>query len=289
MARLNANGTLDRTFGDKGIFVYHPMDNEEENVSGLAVLADGSILVGGSGHHEGFVAMKLTASGSLDTTFGSGGVAQNSIVGNNMHAMAVVPGTGQIVMVGDTGGDAAGDGCVAVFTAGGKLDSSFNGTGYMQATTNPINGFVGVALQGNVAQGFKIVVAGGDSIARYFLSGALDTTFGGAGTGYFVAPLLNPLDPQTGSSFGSLTLESDGSIVVGGSQSYLTSPNNYQTEMMVAHLSVDGTLDTTFGPNGTGFTYPTNEAHGVYSLAIDPTDNRIVACGGSTVVCLTLS
>jgi hypothetical protein len=51
--------------------------------------------------------------------------------------------------------------------------------------------------------------------------------------------------------------------------------------------SVDGTLDTTFGPNGTGFTYATTGE--VYSLAIDPTDNRIVACGGSTVVCLTLA
>ena len=51
----------------------------------------------------------------------------------------------------------------------------------------------------------------------------------------------------------ALALEADGSIAVGGTQSYTASDGTVHKEMLVGHLTAGGAADTSFGPNGTGF------------------------------------
>jgi uncharacterized delta-60 repeat protein len=284
VARLNSNGSLDTSFGNNGVFVYDPVApghhstyNGEEGVSCLALLSNGNIIAGGWGFNgrgsetAQFAALELTPSGTLVKSFGSGGRTLVNVTGlDYVHALAVVPTTGQIVLAGNASSSAA----MAILTSAGALDTSFNGTGYEVYTGAGV--FNGVAIQQESPTLYEIVVSGSGSnssvVGRYFLSGAVDTAFGGAGTGFFTI--------GSGLTINTLALEKDGSIIVGGSQTYTATDGSQHTEMAVGHLSAGGILDTSFGPNGNGFSYAMiGQDSTVYGLAIDPNDGGILACG----------
>ncbi len=89
--RFNPNGTPDTTFGTNGI-ASGPVSN---NPAGpLLVLPDGGILQAGTIAGQGVVA-RYTPNGQLDTTFGSGGVAQTGVL-----ASAVAPEPDGKILVG---------------------------------------------------------------------------------------------------------------------------------------------------------------------------------------------
>ena len=105
--------------------------------------------------------------------------------------------------------------------------------------------------------------------AAYSLGGVLDTTFGSGGLFTFagVAGGTNP-------GFNCLAVEADGSIVVGGGQ------GGDNPEIIVGHLTASGAADTSFGPDGTGFTAVQDGTQSyVRGLAIDPINGDILACG----------
>ncbi len=77
LARYDADGTLDTTFGTQGKTTTH-FGYSHDWASSLTVLANGKILVGGSssnGTDMDFALARYDADGTLDTTFGSGGKA----------------------------------------------------------------------------------------------------------------------------------------------------------------------------------------------------------------------
>lgn len=77
VARMDASGTLDPSFGSGGMQALEVGDNGV-NVTDMVILPDGKILI--SGHvsrlstQREFFAMRLDAGGTLDNTFGTGGV-----------------------------------------------------------------------------------------------------------------------------------------------------------------------------------------------------------------------
>ena len=84
MARLNANGTLDTSFNGSGKFTLAFSQagiTFNSNAFGVTTLADGSLLFGGrafeqnSGSNSDAMLAHLTSAGTLDTTYGTGGVA----------------------------------------------------------------------------------------------------------------------------------------------------------------------------------------------------------------------
>ena len=84
MARLNANGTLDTSFNGSGKFTLafgQAGITFNSNAFGVTTLADGSLLFGGkafeqnSGSNSDAMLAHLTSAGTLDTTYGTGGVA----------------------------------------------------------------------------------------------------------------------------------------------------------------------------------------------------------------------
>jgi uncharacterized delta-60 repeat protein len=267
VARLNTNGTLDKTFAKGGLFVWNATTGSD-NVNALAVLADGSIAAAG-----GAGVFKLSASGALVSSFGKGGLATFQVGASpNVTDMAVAPNGDLILSGSDTDAAGASGGMlIAVNASTGRLDTNFNnGQGWV-ADFNPAGhgstSFNAVAIQGN-----NIVVAGNANgtaygvLARFTLAGALDTTF--ANGGVFVT--------ATRTRFDNVAVESDGSLVVSGA----SNPGS-GWEMAVGHFTADGQLDTTFGSAGTGFTLIPNGGDG-YGLALG-TDGSIVVCGGSSV------
>ena len=80
LARFNANGTVDKTFGNKGTVTTPFSGGNCNGASGnaLAIQSDGKIIVAGntagtSNAATVWALARYNANGSLDTTFGSGG------------------------------------------------------------------------------------------------------------------------------------------------------------------------------------------------------------------------
>jgi uncharacterized delta-60 repeat protein len=294
-ARLNTDGSLDKSFGHGGIFTWEPTGRD--SVSGLALLANGDILATGNASLSGdsYALFRLTPGGKVDTTFGNQGnglaAVHVGILSNTADSPAgaiVQASNGDIYLCGS---DSKGDADLVAFTSSGSVDISFgSGNGYIEyapPTGYSAYGLTNLALQGSQIVGAGVLqFVGSDGktysrgvLARYSLSGALDTGFGNSTTpGYYITTFLG--------SFGPVTLAADGSIIVAGAENYLpTGSTTYASEMVVGHLSANGVPDTTFGSDGSGFVAIQAVANGVQNLALDGSD--IVLAGGSTLVEVT--
>src|SRR5262249_16870407 len=120
--------------------------------------------------------------------------------------------------------------------------------------TNPNPSYQAGASPFAVQPDGKILSAGGAAnsrgyrslaVLRYNADGSLDNTFGSGGI------VLTNLVKLTfnGSGFSGGALQSDGKIVVAGSQLLSATPigTQYDWEWVLARYNANGTLDTTFG------------------------------------------
>src|SRR5687768_8651350 len=200
LARYNPDGTLDPTFGAGGKVLTdfpYPVNSGDRPLA-LALQPDGKIVAAGTANLD-FALARYNADGSLDASFGAGGLVVTDFFANGDTAYGVsVQPDGKIVAAGQafrpnsTGSDFA----VARYNADGSPDTTF---GDADAGTGARLGRVatdfeawndigrGVALQ---ADG-RIVVAGyaqtpstnhdDFALARYNSDGTLDPSFGGDG------------------------------------------------------------------------------------------------------------
>ncbi len=99
---MRANGSLVKTFGNRGIVISDPTDASDEPRA-LSLQGDGSIIVVGSAQLPD--AVRYTSSGALDTTFGNGGVSFTYVSTGYGQFNAVVPRTGSVIAAGVTNGD----------------------------------------------------------------------------------------------------------------------------------------------------------------------------------------
>ena len=142
-AEIRPDGSLDPSFGSGGIASLPGF-----NVDQVVREADGSFVVAGSGgsglsvtQFPPIVLVRLSATGTIDTSFGANGVATLTIQSScgNCAAVSVLP-TGDLVVTGNTGNfpadpiknpQATGDTrwVVARLTPNGALDPSFGQAG----------------------------------------------------------------------------------------------------------------------------------------------------------------
>src|SRR5262249_430916 len=74
--RYDADGSLDTTFGTQGFVITAFNGSQNNSVGGLALQADGKIVVVGQSQQGGnydFALVRYTAGGNLDTAFCTGG------------------------------------------------------------------------------------------------------------------------------------------------------------------------------------------------------------------------
>ena len=154
LARYNTNGSLDTTFGTNG-FVTHSMlgGTSEEIARAVAIQPDGKIVVAGhtgqfgrpgrpAGNRFDHAIVRYNANGSVDTTFGAGGVA-SALIGR-IFAMAL-QADGGIIVVGDA--PLPEDMMVARYNPNGNLDLTFGQGGFRLFDLDPL----GAELAENVA------------------------------------------------------------------------------------------------------------------------------------------
>ena len=159
LARYNANGTLDTSFGVGGRVLadFFPGAFQElTTVTGLAVQPDGKYVVAATaaGYDVNFnwvsqiALVRYLPNGSLDTSFGSGGVVLSNAfettytdgtpLSDGAHGVALQP-DGHIVVSGsvfepDAGGQWRSVVALAYFNRAGGLDTSFGTQGVVTTT-----------------------------------------------------------------------------------------------------------------------------------------------------------
>jgi uncharacterized delta-60 repeat protein len=176
VVRYNGDGSLDTTFDGDGIVTTQTSQQDEVYFSSV-IQPDGKIIVAGSrsinSNETGFALIRYNGNGSLDTTFGAGGVVTTQVgLHSGARAVALQP-DGKIVASGSSSGVGnSGDFAVVRYNANGSLDTAFGGDGISTVDFGSSNDQAnGMALDG---QGRAVVVGTSDgrfAIAR-FLGGA---------------------------------------------------------------------------------------------------------------------
>jgi uncharacterized delta-60 repeat protein len=195
LARYNANGTLDTSFGSGGLVTTYLA--AQATFSALALQSDGKILAGGreglsaTNNNFLFAVARFNPNGSLDKTFGSGGVVTTSIAGNasaiwdtGVHSV-LIQSNGMIVAAGTVkNGTGGAEVALTRYDASGNLDPTFGAGGIALTSTagTTYDAAVAAALQSDG----KIVTAGYHNssyfeLERYTTAGTLDSTFNGTG------------------------------------------------------------------------------------------------------------
>jgi len=265
VARFNANGTLDTSFGTGGQasveFFAPPMQGAQEFAGAVLVQPDGKILVAGSARQgqirfapiQGALA-RFNANGTPDTSFGTGG--------------KILSSSGGITALGL---DAAGN----IFTLPTRAEFSPTGqadTGVTPAAiTASSHGGSSVFLpSGQFVQANTIGVAKHDvdvQVQRFNADGSIASA--SPAFDYSGAPGLD----QAIDSAGAVAVQANGQAVAGGAHFLSTSPFG------LARVNPDGTLDAGFGSGGV-LTTTFNGGEGVGAVVIQP-DGKIIAVGFS--------
>lgn len=270
-----APGALDTSFSRDGKATLSIGEND--SVGGIAVVAEGKIVVAGTGCSArtglcDFELTRFTSGGSIDTTFGAKGktITDFSRLSDKAHAI-VIDGLGRIVVVGSSEPvDMNADVALARYTADGKLDTSFGSGGKVVTEL----GSASDAAYGVAIVGDSIVVAGetspsGDKqvfAARYTSTGALDTTFGVGGIAVYDRPGM----PEYGRD---VVVDVSGRVVVAGAALMGS------WDFLLVRFDGAGRLDGTFGSSGvvtTSFPEGTSQDHGV-AIAAHGDDGMVVA------------
>ena len=259
-----APGMLDSGFGASGV-VASFLSSNGSNATALLLQPDGKIVAVGDANSptdvsSGIGLARYQPNGSLDPSFGSGGVVTTSIAGGQSFAdAAVLQSDGKIVVAGEY--DAQGSPSAFAllrYNSNGSLDSSFGTDGVV--TTQVEN--VGSEASSVVLQPDGKIVAGGEAtnsggqgsaLVRYLSNGSPDTSFGSNGIVF---------DADGGQSgFTAVALQADGKILGVGHNTPLT------------RFDSDGAVDTGFGS--------ADSPPAAAGLAVQ-TDGKIVGVGGES-------
>lgn len=180
VSRLNADGTVDSTFNGGNAIEFNIPDIGALEGYGFTLQADGKLLV--PGYNGEMVVARLNADGSLDSSFGTDGLADTQVAG--LAAAVTVQADGKILLAG--GGEQEGSGYdfkIIRLNQDGTLDTSFGNAG---VAVLDLTGDRDMARDITVLADGKILVAGQStyfgnpdfSLIRLNPDGTLDTTFG---------------------------------------------------------------------------------------------------------------
>jgi uncharacterized delta-60 repeat protein len=164
LARYNSNGSLDASFGFDGKVV--TSFGGSDQAAAVVLQPDGKIVVAGqtdTGTSIDFALARYMPDGSLDGTFGSGGLATTNFLGNSddLGSAVVLQFDGKIIV----GGSSEDNFALARYTTGGVLDPTFGSEGKVTTNVGGEDLLHALALQPDGA-----IVAVGESADRFALA-----------------------------------------------------------------------------------------------------------------------
>ncbi|HEU4664521.1 MAG TPA: delta-60 repeat domain-containing protein [Dokdonella sp.] len=305
VARLDADGTLDTTFGagtGKKVIAFDLAGGTgNDNAADVALQSDGRIVVAGSvattGNGSDIGIARLLTDGSPDASFNLNGKVSfgfdlvGSTTKDDIATRVAIDHAGRIVVAGaaDAGADAIGtDFAVARVRANGTLDPDFDADGRATVAFDvglskadaafglAIDTDDSIALSGNVDVSPSMTANQDIGIVKLLPDGSPDTTFGVGGK-----TIVTFDETPNGLDFGlDVAIRDDGRLVIAGAAAY-SSSNLYGA---LVRLLANGDLDAGFGTLGRrsydfGLTTPSSQAFLGLTLAGDA-----IYAGGIAVV-----
>lgn len=246
VAQYNTNGTLDISFGTGGLATARDMPSLRMQATGVVIQSDGKIVIGGSetdlyvsaspdNDYSTAVLIRLNANGTLDTAYGSNGIAD---IGDGYTAPVSIALTtgGEVAATAplvQLPGDVPRTELVRVSTSGQTvtrlnleaITPASDGSGADNAT------YKSLFTDGTGRPVIYRADGSGDATIEAYNSSGLDGSFGNAG------------DAEVASNFIGMTPASDGSFYVANSDSSLGS-------LVVRHYTSAGQIDHSFGGVG---------------------------------------
>ncbi len=274
-ALLSGTVGLDPHFGVNGVALAD-FGGSDSGMT-IAMQSDGKVLMAGrawNGNEYDFGVVRFNTDGTLDSSFGEGGLARADMgsIFDTPYAMAVQT-NGRIVVVGQTEGIGYDFG-MARFNTDGSLDSGFGTDGKVVVD---FAGSYDLAYGVAVHASGKITIAGTatDSdyhfrfgLAQFNADGSLDSTFGDGGK---VMTAFGNLDTEAY----TILSASGGKFLVAG---YAYDFETGGADLALARYNSDGSLDTTFDGDGMVVTDVGTYDESVHGLALT-SDGSIIAAG----------
>jgi uncharacterized delta-60 repeat protein len=256
LARYNPNGSLDVSFGQGGK-VTTAIGSGWAHATALALQADGKLVAAGAtsgGLDYDLALIRYNANGTLDPSFGSGGIVTTTIGPgyDSAYALALLP-DGKLVIAGQSWTGSHYDVLLARYSPSGALDPSFGSGGKV---TSSLGSGDALARALAVQPDGSLVVAGASSnagslqhftVARYSANGTLDPSFGSGGK------LMTPVGSDSDGA-SALALQPDGKPVAAGTTYDGTDSDFALVRYLGSELTVakagNGSGTVTSSPNG---------------------------------------
>lgn len=275
LARMNANGSFDSTFGTGGKVTTSYGTEGFEAISG-ALQTDGKIVVAGNAMtnaslgYSQIAVVRYLSNGALDTTFDTDGMVFTQVPTSNEDFVkkVLIQPDGKILVGVQTKINFNWDFVLIRYNSDGSLDNTFDSDGIVRTIQSGNEAIYDLALQNDgkiVAVGYKSVANDDLFAARYNPDGSIDTSF--ATNGFFTYDFA----ANHNYIFG-VALTSTNKIVLAGRYQ-----NGAGSSPFVARLTSDGTFDTTFDTDGI-LIQTTDEA---LSDVVLQADDKIIAAGTS--------
>lgn len=272
LARYDAHGTLDPTFGRGGI-VTTDVFNHDDTAFAIVVQPDGKIITAGRADAPMgmFVLTRYHADGTPDMSFGRGGIALTRFPGDDATARALVLAPDGTLIAAGRAGDSPVYMALAGYTADGRADPTF-GPASGTAGLSLFSGIEATSLvrldDGALVLAGTVEVSPGwrDVVVAKFTPSAhdLDATFGTL-LGVTVTDLGSLSD-----SASALVVQPDGKFLVAGTAGGDFALLRYGADGLVDPSIPGGIVSTDFGGR-------TDQA---LALVRQP-DGRVVAAGAS--------
>jgi len=242
--RLLAGGQVDAAYGSAGVMKAKlgGFAQPAYRFAAVAAQSGGRIVAAGTGAGQNAPTAKaalarLNPDGSLDATFGAGGVVTDALPGGTQAAIEDVDidATGRILVAGRRDGAFI----VARFTPDGAPDASFGAAGVAQVVLPGFTRGAATAVRAVPGGG---VVAGGQADEQFALvrlrdDGTPDPGFGAGGTTFESPPAAAAIE--------TVALLPDGRILVGGFADDINGRHQ-----VLGRYTPDGHPDATFGRRG---------------------------------------
>lgn len=278
IARYTTSGLLDTSFGNQGI-AYTSFSGNGAITEALKIQTNGKIIVGGQvldspPDGSSFVLVRYNQDGTLDTTFGIGGIVTTDVApGAGLNALdqlkdLAIQQNGKIVVSGLSGPNTV----LIRYNSEGSLDLNFDSNGMKVYNYSQIgnSSFSGLDIQQDgkiIAVGFSTGMNGFSDllVVRHNIDGSLDNNFGNLGI--IIIELSQEQDGAV-----DVRLQEDNKILVGG---FI---NDTIFKCALARYDTNGNPDLTFGINGLVKTAIDPFYNGLEAIAIQA-DGKILTTG----------
>ena len=274
LVRFNTDGSLDPSFGDGGM-VMTDVDDLTNNCDALVIQDDGKILVAGSSYHPHsdtrtlITLVRYTTDGTLDGSFGTGGIVTTSINDLILEVFSVILNNNKIIVGVST--DISNNMFLVQFDNNGSIDNGFGTNGVVDPNINNLYYPNKMIVQSDE----KILVVGSIEnnsqadmgLIRFNRDGSLDPDFGLGGIASY---------ERSGTENGNdLAIQSDGRIVAVG-QAYDGSDWDFE----IVRFLPSGEPDPTFGAGGF-VTYDFNALSDFANAVALQSDGKILVVGST--------